>query len=78
MRHSDSTESLWHIMVNVDAETKQRTIRLDVEIDNRLTEYARRTRRTVNAAVNVLLGEALERQQEAERARGTPKAGATP
>lgn len=62
-------------MVNVDAETKQRTIRLDVEIDNRLTEYARRTRRTVNAAVNILLGEALEATEE--RARGTP-GGATP
>ena len=47
----------------MEAETKQRTIRLDVEIDNRLTEYARRTRRTVNSAVNVLLGEALEAQE---------------
>jgi hypothetical protein len=39
--------------------SKQRTIRLDVDIDERLTAYARRSRRTVNAAVNFLLGEAL-------------------
>lgn len=63
-------------MVNVGEETKQRTIRLDVAIDDRLTEYARRTRRTVNAAVNVLLGEALE-GHEVERARGTPEASST-
>ena len=53
--------------MSMDAETKQRTIRLDVEIDNRLTEFARRTRRTVNAAVNVLLGEALDREDQARR-----------
>lgn len=64
-------------MVNVEAETRQRTIRLDVEIDDRLTEFARRTRRTVNASVNVLLGDALERQQETELERGTPEASPT-
>ncbi|MCA1704285.1 MAG: hypothetical protein LC808_13895 [Actinobacteria bacterium] len=61
----------------MDAETKQRTVRLDVEIDNRLTAYARRTRRTVNQAVNVLLSEALEGEAVAERARGTPGASTT-
>jgi hypothetical protein len=49
------------IMMTMDdaSPTKQRTIRLDVDIDERLTAYARRSRRTVNAAVNFLLGEAL-------------------
>ena len=43
-----------------DPLTKQRTIRLDLDIDERLTAYARRTRRTVNATVNFLLREALQ------------------
>jgi hypothetical protein len=48
--------------------TKQRTIRLDVDIDERLTAYARRTRRTVNATVNFLLGEALSGGAESDLA----------
>jgi hypothetical protein len=48
------------VTMDNDPPTKQRTIRLDLDIDERLTAYARRTRRTVNATVNFLLGEALQ------------------
>jgi hypothetical protein len=48
------------VTMDDDPPTKQRTIRLDLDIDERLTAYARRTRRTVNATVNFLLGEALQ------------------
>jgi macrodomain Ter protein organizer (MatP/YcbG family) len=51
------------VTMDDDPPTRQRTIRLDVDIDERLTAYARRTRRTVNATVNFLLGEALERAE---------------
>jgi macrodomain Ter protein organizer (MatP/YcbG family) len=51
------------VTMDDDAPTRQRTIRLDVEIDERLTAYARRTRRTMNETVNFLLGEALERAE---------------
>lgn len=44
------------------AEVRQRSIRLDVPIDDRVVAYASRTRRSVNAAVNFLLGEALDRE----------------
>lgn len=56
----------------MDAETKQRTIRLDGDIDQWLTGYAQRTRRSVNAAINVILGEAREREEN-DRIRGTPQ-----
>jgi macrodomain Ter protein organizer (MatP/YcbG family) len=51
------------VTVDDDPTTMQRTIRLDVDIDERLTAYARRTRRTVDATVNFLLREALGRAE---------------